>query len=644
MGVEKDTIRLTEIKKIKTQAGILPDYERIPGVDRITIAIIDNGFAGLEDPNQEYLPNLQVMDEANATPAAILASHAQSILVPSFSPEWLKTHPELGGTTQDPMVDTGHGKIMAVIGRSLSEARQILLPGSVPRAFCRSIQMAADLGVNAIVHSKVFETDGNFETPDGPLEQCLEIAARKGILVFNAAGNFAGKVYAGPATEAVSKTLRLKSNFRNNIQITLNWNQWGSSFDNSGTDLDFDLILKEEDPERPGQFIEVARSAYNQRNIPQKEIDELNKTSTTEKFRRLPFEKLPTNAQDKITLKAGKNYWIEVRQKDHSVQLTDSDRVYVSVYSDTPPQRDTETMRDLDAFEFLDATPGQDMLETAMSKYVISVGANHPASASAPGLPHIVMPIYTAQLNDTMRSEGSSEANAFLGLGIYPYLQAAANAVDKKLTKADLLSFVTKKHVTSREIRAARGQWTPHSLESSALQIRAASLEKAPVLRKIYTLVRDRSKGEVKLWKIEDEGRYLITTTESPTTTGLFPFSFPKKVSADKHDAYEYYISMARGGDLRQGYSRAYCKTFTYDRLDLVTFARQRFNRADGTSDPYPWEDIAGEASQYVEVRHDPVAIENAEGRDLAMWSTPTLEKLFTRLGVPNAQSVADKY
>jgi hypothetical protein len=193
-----------------------------------TIAILDNGFAGLESSRGKNLPpNLTVTQGPIANAAETLHGTKLAEVIfalTSGSPDWhlRSLHPRL--------------KLYNANGFT---------------NFSAAVDQAIQDRVNIIVYSQVWEFGGNFDGR-GFINTAVNKATSAGIVWINAAGNYAESSWQGLLTANVDSTARLPFEGKfvrlvvdepeTNVKVTLSWNDFSDSKE-WRTSRDLDLIL-----------------------------------------------------------------------------------------------------------------------------------------------------------------------------------------------------------------------------------------------------------------------------------------------------------------------------------------------------------------------------------------------------------------
>jgi len=193
-----------------------------------TIAILDNGFAGLQSSLGKTLPpDLTVFKGPidNEAPTLHGTKLAEVIFaLTSGSADW-------SSTSRHPVI-----KLYNANGFS---------------NFTAAVDQAINDKVDIIVYSQVWEFGGNFDG-GGFINSAVNKATSAGILWINAAGNYASSSWQGPLVQNADNTARLPfedkyvrlvvNEHASPVKITLSWNDFADTKE-WRTSRDLDLIL-----------------------------------------------------------------------------------------------------------------------------------------------------------------------------------------------------------------------------------------------------------------------------------------------------------------------------------------------------------------------------------------------------------------
>ncbi len=225
---------LTNVNQLIDALGLRSWHGRGQRGQNMRIAILDNGFAGLE------------------------ASLGRTL------PAGLKVQPAPG----NPEADTSHGRVLAELVHALATGRAS--PGELPAErqgpelllynsngftnFAHAVSAAIEARVDVILYSQVWEYGGNFQG-GGFINEEVSKADRAGILWVNAAGNFGESTWLGPVQLGAGHDVVLPHQTRwvrfvvpagrtIPVKIVLAWNDVASTRIYR-TPEDLDLILED---------------------------------------------------------------------------------------------------------------------------------------------------------------------------------------------------------------------------------------------------------------------------------------------------------------------------------------------------------------------------------------------------------------
>ncbi len=414
--------QLADGQAVRARLGVVPEYERIAGVESIKVAVLDYGFDGIAE-GRPYLP-----------PSAEVVEH--------YDPEFVRRF-ELG----DPEYRKGfeplnrHGRVMAQIVWAATGSRPggpkfYLLNANGPTMLRRAVRFAIEQKVDVILFSGSFEGGGNGDGR-GPINRIVADALAANILWINSAGNYGRRVYNGPVRVLADGYLRLRNGsdvaslrFRNHLDentvtVTLTWSDYRDEED-AGTDKDLDLDIENWTGRRVGASEKV-------------QVTGAGPTGTNET--RNPRERVVlTNlpASPEVPKDPDYCYRIRVRARRGTFKASDRVRVLVTATHDSYVAPKGEALRE--AIEFLDASGDDELFPPADHPLVLTVGDTEPSSSLGPTEDHRVKPDVIladsrADFTDGQISTGSSNAAAYVA-GVVATLKAAAPA----LRPVDLLS------------------------------------------------------------------------------------------------------------------------------------------------------------------------------------------------------------
>jgi hypothetical protein len=397
--------RLANADDVRKRLGLLPEYENVPGIEAIKIAVLDYGFDGLGGARQ-YLP-------------------ANAVIVEHYDAEFVRRH-KLG----DPEFrkafapQNSHGRslaqiVWAVTGLHPNGPQFFLLNANGPTMLRRAVRYAIDAKVDVILFSGTFEGGGNGDGR-GPMNRIVADALAADILWINAAGNYGGRVYNGPVKIRADSFLRLGAEpdstalrFRNlldenTVAVTLTWNDYREQED-AGTDKDLDLIIED------GQGKRVGASEKTQ--VQPK--DKVGPEETLNPRERVVLVDLPASGDQ--------DYRIRMRAKKGNFGDLDQIRVVLSpkreVYFDPQTNGSTSSVR------FVDASGKSELLPPADNPLVITVGELNFTCSRGPTLDHrvkpdVILPDSRALFTNGEMTFGTSNSAAYFA-GVVAVLKAA---------------------------------------------------------------------------------------------------------------------------------------------------------------------------------------------------------------------------
>jgi hypothetical protein len=398
--------RIANAAAVRQQLGLSPAYDRVRGLDRVKVAVLDFGFDGF-DGVRPYLP-------------------ADTVAVEHYDPDFVRQF-DLGDPDFRKGFEPGnpHGRQMAQIVWAVTGSRPdgpkfYLLNANGPTLFRRAVRYAIEAGVDVILFSGVFEGGGNYDGR-GPINRAVDEAVRAGILWVNAAGNFGQLVYNGPVQVGANGRVRLGPeprgtalSFRNRfdeaaVTVTLTWNDYREAED-AGTRKDLDLFVED----WTGAAVAAGEAVQVDGDGPAGPGQSRN-----------PRERV---VLDGLAADPGRPYRLRVQAKAGAFGPDDRLRILVA-----PAQRlaftDPKTGRTGPAVELLEATGTGEIYPPADHPSIVTVGDVDPASGVGPTAdgrlkPDVLMADSQAVFTSGEVTAGSSNAAAYFA-GVAVVLKAA---------------------------------------------------------------------------------------------------------------------------------------------------------------------------------------------------------------------------
>ncbi len=371
---------LYNAQALRDQFG-LSAYIGEPGLAKIKIAILDNGFAGF-DPKSGTLPtNAELIEKYDGAP--------------------------LG----DSLEPTAHGLYLAeaiwsLTGKAPDGPKFYLLNTAGMTNLRNAVDFSIHHSVDVILYSQNWEYGGNFDGR-GFINQVVNEATSHGIIWVNAAGNYHNQVYNGPIPDS-NRCFRFKNRFDSNeVMMVLSWNDFQDT-ENYQTKKDLDFFVTD------SQGHVVAQSDLAQMKLP-------HDTRTPSLHAREITEAL---------LNRG-DFCLKI--KNISQNFTSSDRIRLTIFSEDKPG---------DSIDFIDHTSGNEIMVPADNPTVITVGDTSPESAVGPTMdgrtkPDVVLPSVPATFTDGFISSGTSNSAAYVAA-----IAVAMKGRDASVNRAEVISYI----------------------------------------------------------------------------------------------------------------------------------------------------------------------------------------------------------
>lgn len=411
-GPRPSTSRMVDAAEIRRRLGLVPEYDRIAGIEAIKVAVLDYGFEGA-GTGRAYLPQ-----------SAVVVEH--------YDPEFVRRY-DLGDPEFRKGFEPGnrHGRVMAqivweVTGSHPGGPKFFLLNANGPTMLRRAVRYAIEQKVDVVLFSGSFEGGGNGDGR-GPINRVVASALAADILWINAAGNYGRHVYNGPVRLLKDGFLRLRDGsdvaslrFRNRLDentvtVTLTWNDYRETED-AGTDKDLDLYVEDWAGRRVGSSEKIQVSGSR----------EPGPEETRNPRERIVLANLPASPD----VPTDPDYCYRIRVRSKRGRFTSADRIRILVVARRtaylPPREEAPR----EALEFLDASGEGELFPPADNPLVLTVGDSDPTSSIGPTTdrrvkPEVILDDSRAYFTDGEVSAGSSNAAAYVA-GAVALLRSAA--------------------------------------------------------------------------------------------------------------------------------------------------------------------------------------------------------------------------
>ncbi|HEX3152716.1 MAG TPA: S8 family serine peptidase [Gemmataceae bacterium] len=450
----------------RQQLGLGSEYDNLPDVEKLKVAVLDYGFDGV-DGIRSFLP-------------------ANTVLVEHYDPEFVRRH-HLGDPEFRKAFAPGnkHGRAMAqivwaVTGQNPRGPQFYLLNANGPTMLQRAVRYAIEQKVDLILFSNTFDGGGNGDG-QGPINRIVQAALSAGIIWVNAAGNQGRHVYRGPVEIMPSGDLRVGPKldrtilrFRNRLDdntvtVTLTWNDYQDTED-AGTTKDLDLIVQD----WKGQVIATSELRQVAGDRPAGDGETRN-----------PRERvvLPGLAADREHA-----YRIKVRHRAGDFTTDDKIRVLVTASRDGKVA-DPKTGKPVDAVEFLDASDGGEIYPPADHPLVLTVGDAGTESSIGPTLDHRVKPDVILKNSEVAFTDGEVSAGASNAAAYFAGIVVLLKAAEPRLEIRHLLDLARQRQPAAPSTRPVRDyivqtrQWHTPTRQELANAVRPP-LAELPVPRR----------------------------------------------------------------------------------------------------------------------------------------------------------------
>lgn len=620
-----DVAKLESIDEIRKFYGITREYDQLPGLERVTLAEIDQGYKGLEDlENQNYVPHSLIETQPEwkdfvADKELFTNAHGTDMLKIIYGMfNFFKGGPRF--LLLNGVGSTAFGNAMTFI-KANSEQKNIKLigySGSLP--CCSNLDgtgPVADDIRDSIKPDQIFLTsvgDYGRKAYNGPVD-----VDANGYVIFR---NGKAKIRIQSHLDQVPTTITLQytgTNSKISVGSDKNLNIYLQKPDGTplaqGTRKQVIAFSREPDPAAPGK---TRRTDGNETLLLREEIKVLlNKTKID-----------PDDSR--------KNEYYTLYVTRESGQFKPEDRLQIIVKStlfeqeNPPPGVPAEPVFIAEG----DGTTGEEMNTPADMEEVIAVGDEHDWSSYGPTYdgrwkPDVVMERSKVNFADGRVYAGTSHARAIL-TGIVTYLKLA----EPRLIAKDLRKFVETKYFPPSANTKFPRTMLPSAITKESPTVSVREIEKrSSGMRLIVKRLRECLNGApIAAWKSQD-GHYILGVGESAgelhrkkSPKRLIPyFDKVKAEDFDRYVTYVYAYDATTEDQRRDDPSKKY--------LGLHYVVRDR-KATEEEDKKRPWQKIGGTPEDYVEIRRIPLMRDGLNGviRDGGwihnVWHTPTIEEL----------------
>lgn len=418
--------RVERADDIRKELGITDELLRASSVKSVKIAVLDAGFAGVEN---------ELKDRA----------------APRYLPKTTELVESYPGKPGLPGLDPAdaHGLhlaqiIWAMTGYAEDGPQFRLYNANGPDNFVAAVRHLIEWKADIVVCSRNWETFGNFDGK-GFINKAVEEATDEGILWFQAAGNYHDKVFNGSArlhthrsdnnaTEWVTlpyetSYVRFKNYADDNqVTITLSWNAFHPGEEARGTTKDLDLYV----------FQNAEKRGESPKLIASSKLKQVEKAPQGDEETLFPRERVTK----RLRASGDRDYLIAVRKVGGTFDPA-KDKLRITVTGEKQPFVDAKTEKRIDPIDFVDATDDGEIMVPADNRYVLTVGDLSPQSARGPttdgrGKPEILFPRSNVNFTDRNAYYGTSYAAAYMAA-----VAAVLKGREPLLSRAHLLQMRT---------------------------------------------------------------------------------------------------------------------------------------------------------------------------------------------------------